>query len=105
MALEKTIKQGYESYFIFGNFSEVMEEDETITTWDIGIVDKAGTDCSETMIESDSPAAGEGDDVHKLFVRIQGGSEPLSPYKVTMRIVTSLGNKWEVDGNIVIKEK
>lgn len=105
MALTKTTKQSYESYFVFGNFAAVFEVGETITDHTVLAFDSTGADATDVVISAGSELVGEGDDVGKLFVRIKDGEEANSPYKLTFRIVTSTGNKWEVDGNIVVKEK
>lgn len=105
MSLAKTEKQPYESYLIYGDFSEVMEDGETITSAVTSAVDKDGDDATATVIEAGSEIIGTGDDYAKLYVRIKGGVESDSPYKFTIRIVTSNSNKWEVDGQIVVKEK
>lgn len=105
MALTKTTKQSYESYFVFGNFSAVFEVGETITAHTVSAVDSTGEDATAIVITEGSELVGTGDDVGKLFVRIKDGVEASSPYKLTIRIETSTGNKWEVDGSIVVKEK
>lgn len=104
MSLEKTEKQPYESYFIHGNFEEVMKEGETISQYTVTAVDVDGVDATSTLIENGSETVGTGEDIHKLFARIQGGLEAKSKYKVTFRIVTNTGNKWEVDAEVKIKE-
>jgi len=117
MGLTATEKQGFESYFIHGDFSEVMETGETIdvgnstvTVLDAGEYDistnppteiTAPEDATDTVTDQGTIAA----DGMKLKVRIRGGDEAGSPYHITFRIVTSIGNKWEVDGQIKIKEK
>jgi len=114
MGLTKTEKQGWESYFIHGDFSEVMETGETIdvpsstiTVEDAGLPDAdpvvAPIDATATLTDQTSIYA-EG---FKLYVRIRAGvgDEGKSPYKITFRITTSNGNKWEVDGQIKVKEK
>lgn len=105
MSLTKTEKQSYESYYIYGDFSKVMNEGETISSYDTSAVDKDGADATATVIEASSEIIGTGDDFAKLYVRIKAGVEAESPYKITIKIVTSNDNKWEVDGQLVIKEK
>jgi len=115
MGLTATEKQSYEEYFIHGDFSDVMESGEIIqdATWsvtaeDAGVVDDEGNyttppeDATDTVTDQGSIYADE----KKLYVRIKGGSEDegKSPYHITFKVVTSLGNKWEVDGQIKIKE-
>ena len=98
--LEKTEKQTYEKYFIFGNFSSRMATGETIDTYVVTCRDKDGINVTSSLIESGS----EYVDGHRLYVRIQNGIETLDPYVFTIRIVTNIGNKWEIDGRIIVKE-
>ncbi len=100
MGLVKTEKQGYERYFIYGDFAEVMADDETITVHDVTALDNAGNDVTADVIDVGTVYV----DSMKLYVRIKDGDESLSPYKVTIRIETSTGNRWEVDGAIKVKE-
>jgi len=104
MALTKTKKQSYEAYFVYSNFAPVMSDGETIFSYTVTVVDKEGTDSTSIIIETDSEQPGTGEDIFKLFFRIQAGVQSLSPYKFTSRIVTSTDNKWEVDGIIEVKE-
>lgn len=105
MGLGKTEKQSYESYFIHGDFSPMMTSPETISTIaSLVVLDNAGEDATDELIESGSPIIGTDDDVFKVFFRIQNGDSTLSPYKFTVKIETDTGNKWEIDGLIRIKE-
>ena len=101
MALEKTTKQSFEAYFIHGDFSAVMESPETIV---LGTSTATATDNTNTPDESviDTPSIYV--DEFKYYVRIKDGTEAKSPYKITLRVTTSTGNKWEVEGLLVIKE-
>jgi len=101
MGLTKTEKQGYERYFVHGDFSDVMEEGELISTNEITALDKEGEDATADIIESGTELA-EG---FNMYVRLKDGVQTDSPYKVTIRVETSLGNRWEVDGQMVVKEK
>ncbi len=100
MALTKTEKQGYERYFVYGDFSSVMEIGETIGSSTIVVEDNAGVDATATVID----AASEYAEGFKQYVRIKDGAEASSPYKITIRIETSNFNRWEVDGQIKVKE-
>jgi len=101
MGLEKTEKQGYERYYVHGDFSEVMASDETITADTVIAEDVNGVDVTSDVIDVGTEYV-EG---MNLFVRIKDGVEALSPYKFTIRVETSIGNRWEVDGQIKIKER
>jgi hypothetical protein len=100
MSLISTTKQGYEKYFIHGDFSTVMDLEEEILSHTTTVLDKDGVDVSADIIDVVSPFV-EG---KKQFIRIQGGEQIKSPYKITIRIETSTGNRWEVDGLIKVKE-
>ncbi len=104
MGLTKTEKQGFERYFIHGDFSAVLESGETLdvnnadTT--ITAIDSSGADATATIIDDASKYV----DGSNLYVRIKDGDEAGSPYKITIKVETSSGNRWEVDGLIKIKE-
>ena len=100
MALTSTTKQSYEKYFIHGDFSTVMDTGETIASNEIIAVDNTGEVVTGAIIDPSSPFV----DGMKQYVRIQGGEQAKSPYKITIRIITDQGNKWEVDALVKIKE-
>ena len=97
-------KQSYEAFFIAGNFVLVMEEGETIVLEECAVtaIDKDGNDVSSTFLDQTTIAVAS---ITKLKIRIRAGTQTASPYKVTFRIVTSLGNKYEVDAPCRVKEK
>lgn len=103
MAKVKPIeKQPFEAFPIYGNFEKVLEEGELIDVdaSAILVMDKDGIE-DATMVDAPTKNVQEG----KLVVRIQGGVPAKSPYNVSFRAVTSLGNKWEVDAQLNIIEK
>ena len=100
----KTEKQSYEKYFIYGDFDDVMEDGETMAQYTVTVIDVDEVDATSELIENGSEIPGTAEDPFKLFARVQNGSEAKSDYKVTFRIVTNTGNKWEVDYGIKIKE-
>ena len=107
MALEKTEKQPFERYFVYGDFSEVLdiEAGETIDTGDafttITAVDSADQDATSDVIDDASVNAEDAEGY--LWFRIKDGVDG-EKYHFTVRIVTSAGNRYEVDGHIVVKE-
>lgn len=116
MALPKTTKQPYEKFFIGVDFTQALEADEDIdlSNSSVTAVDKDGDDATSTIIESGSKTidtAIEGDvpytpqDDAMLSARVQDGSEAESPYKLTYRIITTAGNKYEKDLKLKVKEK
>ena len=104
MGLTKTEKQGFERYFVHGDFSAVLDADETL---DIGnanttitAVDNTNVDATATVIDDASKYI----DGSSLYVRVKDGDEAGSPYKITIKVETSKGKRWEVDGLIKVKE-
>lgn len=104
MSIKPSIKQSYESYFVHGDFSKVMANDETIVSYETAAEDVDGIDSKSIVLEPASEYIGVDDDFAKLYVRVRAGEEAKSPYKITIKIVTSTDNKWEVDGPLQIKE-
>ena len=104
MGLERTEKQGFERYFVHGDFSAVLDADETLDIANIETtviaIDNTGVDATATIIDDASKYV----DGTSLYVRIKDGMEGESPYKITIRVETSKGNRWEVDGLVKIKE-
>lgn len=108
MAIEKTEKQPFERYFVYGDFSEVLDFDsnETINTLSafttVTAIDLSDdSDASVTVI--DTPTIYADDVEGYLWVRIKDGADQ-AEYKFTIRVETSAGNRFEVDGKIVVKE-
>ena len=102
--LSKTEKQSWEAYYVYANFAENMVDGETIDTIvSVVAVDANGDDATSTLIESSTEQVIPAEP-HRVYFRIQNGEEALSEYKTTTKIVTSTGNKWEVDGLVKIKE-
>ncbi len=104
MGLESTLKQGFERYFIYGDFSTVLETGETLdvnnANTGVTAIDKDGGNATATVIDDASKYV----DGSSFYIRIKDGVEAESPYKITIKVETSLGNRWEVDGLIKIKE-
>lgn len=105
MSLTKTTKQSYETYMIYGDFSAVIDAEETILTHTVtALKDDGVTDATDIVINAGDTVVGAGNDYANLYVRVKDGVQADSPYKITMKIDTSNGNQWEVDGLLVIKE-
>ncbi len=99
MALVYFTKQPYEEFPISVDFSENMATDETVLTQTITAMDKDGVNASADVLSTQ-----ENDGAFEALVQVVAGTEALSPYKVTFRVLTSEGNKWEHDVNMKIKE-
>ena len=105
MSLTKTIKQSSESYLIYGDFLAVMTSPETITAYECSALDKDGASATSVVLTTGSEIVGTGDAYGRLFVRVKDGIVGKSPYHLTIKVTTSTGNKWEVDGLLVIREQ
>jgi hypothetical protein len=103
MALETCEKQPWEKFFVAADYVNVLDSGETIVlgSSSVTIVDKAGADVTSTMFEGGSLQIAE---TSKLQCRIQAGTEAISPCKITFKAVTSLGNQFEHDFRIKIKD-
>ena len=95
-------KQPYEEFTVGGDFSLVMDTDETIVVGssDAVVEDSAGTDVTSSIIESGSLAANG----QILQVRVKGGTEDGSPYKITYKAVSDVGEKYEIDQFMEVKD-
>lgn len=111
MAITKTTKQNWEEYFIAGSIINVQKdgtEKVVLGTSIIEAIDKEGNDALATIVDAatkkldDDPNGNDIDNM--LSVKCKGGVEASSPYIVTFKMVTTAGQKWETEMQIVIKE-
>lgn len=95
-------KQPYEYFPVSGDFRRVMPEAEgdTISSQVVSAVDSSGADATATILENAS--IGTGEDYQKVFVYLKDGTSAGSPYTVTFKIVTTAGNKWQIDEQLVV---
>ena len=96
-------KQPYEQFFLGAEFANVIDtdvEDIDLPNSTIVAVDSAG-DVDSTVLDIGSKAI-ETDTIMK--VRITAGTEVLSPYKFTFKIVTTQNNKWEKDISMSVED-
>jgi hypothetical protein len=99
---EPTSKQPSEKYFIEADFSKVWMSGDSVTLASSSVVavNNADEDKTSEVIEAGDTAvstSGKG-----LVIRVKAGSVAESPYKITAKIMTSLGNEWELDIPMVI---
>ncbi|MDY6957797.1 MAG: hypothetical protein SVK08_01435 [Halobacteriota archaeon] len=96
-------KQNYETFTVAANFTNVMNSDETIVlaSSDVVAEDKDGNDVSDTVLVSGSKAV----DGFNLKIRVQAGTAASSPYKITYKAVTNVGEQYEVDQFMEVEEK
>ncbi len=95
-------KQPFEAFPVYGKFGKVLVENELIDA-ELSSVIVSDVDGVEDPTMIDLPTKNVQED--KLVIRIQNGDPAKSPYNVSFRAVTSLGNKWEVDAQLNIIEK
>ena len=98
-------KQAYEKFTVGADFSNVMDTDESISvsSSEVVAVDNAGTDVSDTVLVSGSKAVDSTG--QQLNIRVQAGTESGSPYKITYKAVTDVGEYYEIDQYMQVKEK
>jgi len=99
MALSRFYKQISEEFPIGADFSENMESTETISSQTISAVDTAGADATADILENPT-----NDGAQMALIKVKAGTEALSPYKITFKVTTSLGYKWELDVEMQINE-
>lgn len=108
--MKKFKKQIYEEFYIYASILKVQDDDESIvlgtsavTAVDVNEDDASAIVLDDTTIKlSDDP-----DNIYTnnvLAVQVKAGTEALSPYQITFKIVTDKGNKWEIDVQMTIKE-
>jgi hypothetical protein len=114
MAVESFTKQSWEEWVIAGSIDDVIDTGETIVeaTSDIKAWhwDDETTEKTTDLIEIATKAADNTN--FWLKVRVKGGDATEVPeggsnpgvYKITFYIITSLGNKYEIDVKMKIKE-
>ena len=102
MALDSVTKQPYEVFWVSSSFAEDLNTDEGIASLVVTAVDKNGADATAGVtIISGAVSSGQ-----ICYVQVQAGTEALTPYKITFRIVSTADpvNKWENDILLKIKE-
>lgn len=109
MKAGKFKKQGYEYYTIAANFALNMDvaggEDLVLLNCTVVAEDKNGDVATVDVTDQSSIAIGTGDEQGQLKCKIKGGTEALSPYKLTFKTGdTSTSEGWEQDIFMTIKE-
>ncbi|MBE9571689.1 MAG: hypothetical protein IMF11_13760, partial [Proteobacteria bacterium] len=95
-------KQSYEEFTIAGDFVDQAEpgENAVLLGSEVLAEDKDNNDVGTTLLDQATKAV----DGTQLRIKVKAGAEAASPYKITFRIVTSSGNKWEIDASCRVKE-
>lgn len=101
--LEHFHKQPSESFYVCADMVDMLATGEEIVlgTSTVTAKDTAGEDATSDVLDSGSKRL---QDNTKLSIRVRNGTEALSPYKLTYKAVTDLGNILEVDVELRIKE-
>ena len=103
MIVPEIKKQPFEQFFLGAEFANVIDTDvEAIVlgTATIVAVDSAGNP-DTTVLDISSKAI---ESLTILKVRVTAGTEALSPYKFTFKIITDQNNKWEKDITMIVEE-
>ena len=100
--METIRKQAYEEFTIAGDFVDQAEpgEEAVLLGSEVFAEDKEGNNVGTTLLDQTTKAVSGT----QLRVKLRAGEEASSPYKVTFKIVTDLGNKWEIDVSCRLKE-
>jgi len=103
-------KQPYESFMIGASIYDVAEVGEGITLLlsTATAIDRDGTDVSATLLDQATLALASDDQGgldNVLTIRLRAGSDAGTPYKITFKMETDLGNKYEVDVTANVEEK
>jgi len=111
---EEICKQTWESYLIGVDNSQVMHEGEYIllNQSEVVAVDRNGDDATSDILDNSEMQVRTADPEEisvtpvtdaMLVTRIKDGTEELSKYIITFRAKTSLGNQYETDVRLKIK--
>ena len=97
--MESLQKTEYEILRITADFSKVRATtNETISAITVTAIDPASVDVSSSVLDISSIATSR----LKATILVRAGTEN-TKYKITFRITTSAGNKWELDIAMSIK--
>lgn len=95
------VKQPWEQYFVRFDFTEYLGATETMTAATVTAVDLvAGTDVSSTLLNSAKQSYGNG----QVYAWVQAGATG-KEYKITCRVTTTEGSKYELDGILPVRDK
>ncbi len=100
--MQSLTKQGFDSFILTANFSNNTRAGDTIVlaTSDVSAKDKEGADATSAVLDQSGKAVSGT----KLQIRVQAGTQALSPFVVTFKAKTALGDQWEKDVKVRIKE-
>ncbi len=102
-------KQPYEEFFMGADFVDVLDTDEVLVlaSSSVTAIDTSdSSDVTDTLLQTATKvldASEDGGTDNVLKIRVQAGATS-NKYKVTFKTVTDLGNKWEKDIYLKVKE-
>lgn len=105
----RIVKQPYERFPLYGSIYKVGETGETVVlaTSTVTARDRGNRDVSSSLLVAASKAVvndPRGGSANALKILITGGTTVGSPYTVTFKMATSLGNLYEVEARVVVEE-
>ena len=96
-------KQSYEEFYWGADFDDVVDEDnESIVLGSSSITAYDNTDTEDTTVYDEATLVVVNSVI--LAVRVKAGTEGKSPYKLTYKITTTAGNKYEKDVLMTVEE-
>jgi hypothetical protein len=99
--MERVQKQPYEEFPISVNFNRNFTDGEAIVSQTVTAYDKDGVDASAQVTHQSTIT---NDEAGNVIVTVLGGEEAKSPYKISVRCVTTTGNKWEHDVQLRVRD-
>jgi hypothetical protein len=90
-------KQAYEEYYIAFNFFRLLAKgNDTIATATVSVLDALGVNKTDVLTTVGSQYIDET----RVYVWVKGGTA--QRYKITCKITTAGGKKWEMDGYLTV---
>lgn len=109
MYSESFAKQPNEEFYIYGSILLNQDADERIVvaSSSVSAVDAAGDDATAIVLDATTKQIytdPQGSYTRNaLAIRVQAGTEALSPYKITFLLVTNKGNTYEQDVRMAVR--
>lgn len=102
MAKAAFTKQTWESWIIATDFSDDLQDGETISLSNsiVSATDKDGEDATDAILDP----SGKSVNGPWLQIRVVDGVEASQPYNIRFQAITSLSNKYEFDIKMVVRD-
>ena len=99
--MEKFFKQPAETFPIAADFGAVLADEETIdgTASSVSAKDEDGFDVTNDVIESGSLTVNGA----KMIITVKGGEDG-KVYQITFSCCTDIGNYFELDVRMIVKD-